>query len=243
MRSESFGLVRTVNVDESATWNRLFLTFDVDWAHDDVLRDTIELVRPYDLPVTWFITHATDMLTDLRGEKDRWDLGIHPNFNPLLDGSGHGSAAEIIERLLMIVPEAKSVRSHSLVQSSILYKLFMSAGLTHDSNDYVPSHSGLALQPFCIENGLVKVPYCFSDELWCIQGGGHAEDFNALLHRDGLLVFDFHPIHVFLNTESLDRYERARQFFQNPKELIKHRYQGYGTRDRLIELLELVNQR
>ena len=53
-------------------------------------------------------------------------------------------------------------------------------------------------------------------------------------------VFDFHPIHVFLNTESLNRYERARPFFQNPKELIKHRYEGYGTRNRFIELLELA---
>ncbi len=242
MKSDSFGLVRTVDVDEPATWNRLFLTFDVDWAHDDVLRDTIELVRPYDLPVTWFITHATDVLADLRGERDRWDLGIHPNFNPLLDGSGQGSAAEIIESLLKIVPEATSVRSHSLVQSSILYKLFMTAGLTHESNDYVPSHSGLKLQPFCIESGLVKVPYCFSDELWCIKGGG-ADDFNALLHRDGMLVFDFHPVHVFLNTEHLDRYEATRPFHRQPAELIKYRYQGYGTRDRLKQLLSLVRGR
>lgn len=50
-------------------------------------------------------------------------------------------------------------------------------------------------------------------------------------------VVDFHPIHVFLNTESLDRYERTRSLHQNPKELIKHRYEGYGTRNRLLELL------
>lgn len=63
-----------------------------------------------------------------------------------------------------------------------------------------------------------------------------------LASRPGLKVFDFHPIHVFLNTESLDRYERTRPLHQNPKELIKHRYQGDGTRSRLIELLELCRQ-
>ena len=58
---------------------------------------------------------------------------------------------------------------------------------------------------------------------------------------NGFHVFDFHPIHVFLNTESLDRYERTRSIHQNPKELIKHRYQGHGTRSWLMELLELAN--
>ena len=60
--------------------------------------------------------------------------------------------------------------------------------------------------------------------------------------RGGLKVFDFHPIHVFLNTESLERYERTRALHHNPKELIKHRYEGYGTRNRLIELLELAKK-
>jgi len=239
MKSNLFGLICSVDVDEPTTWNRLFLTFDVDWAHDEVLRDTIELVRPYDLPITWFITHATDVMDDLRSNQQRWELGVHPNFNPLLDGSGHGTASLILENLLKIVPEAKTVRSHSLVQSSTLYKQFAAFGLTHDSNDYVPSYSGLRPQPFCLENGLVKVPYCFSDELWCIKGGGE-EEFNALLQKEGMLVFDFHPIHVFLNTENLDRYEATRSIHQQPTDLIKHRYQGYGTRDRLKQLLSLV---
>jgi hypothetical protein len=230
-----------VDVGKSATWNRLFLTFDVDWAHDEVLRDTIELIQPYDLPVTWFITHETDVLAILRSEQHRWDLGIHPNFNRLLDGSEQGTAAETLGNLLKIVPGATSVRSHSLVQSSLLYQLFLKFGLTHDSNDYVPSYSGLELKPFCLENGLVKVPYCFSDELWCVKGGD-AEDFKALLNSNGMLVFDFHPIHVFLNTESLDRYEKTRHLHRKPKELIKHRYEGYGTRNRLIELLKLARK-
>jgi len=57
-----------------------------------------------------------------------------------------------------------------------------------------------------------------------------------------LKVLDFHPIHVFLNTESLDRYERTRPLHHNPKELIKHRFEGYGTRNRLLEVLELVEK-
>ncbi len=58
--------------------------------------------------------------------------------------------------------------------------------------------------------------------------------------RGGLKVFDFHPIHVFLNTETLECYERTQTSHHSPNELIKHRCQGYGTRSRLIELLRLV---
>jgi len=53
------------------------------------------------------------------------------------------------------------------------------------------------------------------------------------------MVFDVNSIHEFLNTESLDRYELTRSRHQNLKELIKHRFKGYGTRNRFIDLLRL----
>jgi len=61
-------------------------------------------------------------------------------------------------------------------------------------------------------------------------------------NRPGLKVFDFHPIHVFLNTELLDRYDRTRHLHQKPGELIKHRFDGEGIRIRLLELLALAAQ-
>ena len=83
------------------------------------------------------------------------------------------------------------------------------------------------------------VPYFWEDDVACIDP--NVSEVSSLVRRHGIKVFDFHPIHVFLNTESLDRYERTRPLHQNPKELIKHRFEGYGTRSRLIELLEMVS--
>ncbi|WP_301006259.1 hypothetical protein [Helicobacter sp. UBA3407] len=37
-------------------------------------------------------------------------------------------------------------------------------------------------------------------------------------------IISFHPINLFLNTESLNRYESARSYFQNYEQLKK--YQG-----------------
>ena len=60
-----------------------------------------------------------------------------------------------------------------------------------------------------------------------------------LVIRSGLKVFDFHPIHIFLNTENLKRYDQTRSIHQKPEELIKHRFSGFGVRDQFIKLLEL----
>ena len=40
------------------------LAFDIDWAPDAVLADTLELVAEVGVPVTLFATHATPPLSD-----------------------------------------------------------------------------------------------------------------------------------------------------------------------------------
>ena len=59
-----------------------------------------------------------------------------------------------------------------------------------------------------------------------------------LLSRKGLKVFNFHPIHLFLNTNSLDLYEKARPFFKDYKKLKSIRSNDFGIRDFFIELIE-----
>ena len=83
-----------------------------------------------------------------------------------------------------------------------------------------------------------KVPYFWEDDVACIE-----EDHKSLAELgslSGLKVFDFHPTQVFLNTNNIELYERTRPLHNNPKELIKHRYEKYGTRNRLLELLSFT---
>jgi len=72
---------------------------------------------------TWFVTHDTPLISRLR-TNSKFELGIHPNFDFLIQGEPRngGNAQEVVARLLEIVPEAKSVRSHSMTQSSRLLK-------------------------------------------------------------------------------------------------------------------------
>ena len=49
----------------------------------------------------------------------------------------------------------------------------------------------------------------------------YKEDLKKYLNYKGLKVFDFHPIHIFLNSENMERYNSAREHLQNFEELKK----------------------
>lgn len=186
------------------------------------------------------------MLSDIR-QDENLSIGIHPNFNPLLEGNAaHGkNAEEVVTKLLEIVPEARCVRSHSIAQSSRIHKIFTECGLTHDSNTFIPFGSKNEIIPWTDWNGLIRVPYVWEDDFYCLQDGSgqpELEPREMVMSNLRLLVFNFHPIHVFLNTESLNRYELCRPFHHNFNELKKCRFSGYGTRSRLVDLLDTVSQ-
>ena len=236
----TFSRISSIKPHTTATWKGgVFLSFDMDWAHDEVLADTIKIVRDAGVSSTWFVTHNTPLLPQLRSLSGA-ELGIHPNFNPLLDGPVVGSentAEKVIQKVMSIVPEARVIRSHSLTQNERLVDLFRLSGLTHISNSFVPHGCGFETKPFHIWDEMVVVPHCWQDNVALNMPLPFPTDEE--LHS-GFHVFDFHPIHVFLNTEHLDRYERTRILHRKPGELIKHRYDGEGTRTRLLQLLKLA---
>jgi hypothetical protein len=241
-----FQTISSIKVDDKTTWkDSIFLTLDIDWAHDDVLTYAIELVERADVAATWYVTHDTPLLERLR-QNPKFELGIHPNFNFLLEGDGRNgnNAYEVVNRILSVVPEAKSVRSHHMTQSSGLIELFKKFGLTHDVNQFIPNSLEFNLCPWFLWNGLIRVPYSWEDDIHILYESRtiqseQREPDKLVLNNNGLKVFDFHPIHIFMNTESLERYERTRPLHHKSKELIKHRFDGYGTHSRLINLLKL----
>ena len=130
------------------------------------------------------------------------------------------------------LPEAKSIRSHSMTQNTKLLELFLEAGFTHDVNHFIPHQSKINLKPWRLWNGLIKVPYFWEDDIACLY-----DDFEALSNLgnyNGLKVFDFHPIHIFLNSESMGRYEETRAFHKKPEILSGFKnVENFGSRDAL----------
>jgi len=186
----------------------LYITLDIDWANDEVLEYSAELLNSLEVTATIFVTHATPVLGRLR-EKG-FELGIHPNFNHLLEGMEGATAARVIHDLKDAVPEAVSVRSHSVLSSIQLSQDFRDAGFTHESNYFVPSHSGITLLPYEQPEGLIQTPYNWGDYSSCQTGWKVTPD--EYLECPGLKVMNFHPIHLYLNTDDLSLYHQAKGY-------------------------------
>ena len=231
----AFSNLSKIVPNEKETWgDKTFLTFDVDWAHDEIIEDCFNLVSSYTVPSTWFVTHQFSLLSVLTDD-NKVELGIHPNFNNILFSETNKTSFEIIQEILSIVPGSKSIRSHSLTQNERLIDLFHEFGLSHISNFFIPHSAKIDVAPFYLWDNMIMVPHFWQDNVSIKMDLDFPIEENFL---SGFRVFNFHPIHVFLNTESLELYEKTRSIHNNPKELIKFRHNGTGVRSQLINLLE-----
>ena len=74
------GKINLIEVENIATWHdKNFLTIDIDWAHDEIIYDTICLVEKTGVRATWFVTHETCCLK-LAERKGSFFIGSHRNF-------------------------------------------------------------------------------------------------------------------------------------------------------------------
>jgi hypothetical protein len=238
----SFSKISTIVPNKQETWEKkVFLTFDLDWAHDEVISDTIDLLDQSEVSSTWFVTHKSSVLEKL-SKQENVELGIHPNFSIAFNQSNkiNKKPEKVLNDLLDIVPDAKSVRSHSLFHSERLVDDFNEFGLSHISNCFIPYGSGLDIRPFSIWEDMVMVPHCWQDNV-ALRMNLPFPNKSELLKSH--FVFNFHPIHIFLNTEKIERYESTRPFHQNPDKLISRRFNGVGTRTLLIDLLKVLKDR
>ena len=221
----------------------VYITMDMDWANDGVLADTIALVDSLNIPVCMFVTHDTPMLAKLR-EDPLFTLGIHPNYLPLLkiNGTTEKSYADIMADMAALVPEAKIIRCHALVDATPILGLAKSNGFLADMNLFIPFSSGITLHPFSHFSGLKRLPFFYEDDAWTLETG-HASPEEHML-SDGLKIFNFHPIHLYLNTEKMERYNWAKVHyhdFEMLKPSVNHGPE-FGARDFLLNLKELADR-
>ena len=112
---------------------KIYLTFDIDWAPDETIKEISDQLINANIKSTWFVTHKTPVLEILRERDDLFSLGIHPNF---MKGSTQGnSEEEILKNLMNIVPEARVIRTHGIFQyGSLLSKIVDVTSIKIDSS-------------------------------------------------------------------------------------------------------------
>lgn len=213
----------------------IFLTFDEDWACDGVLDFFYQMIDNMDLRVTFHVTHRSEILLKFIND-ERIELGIHPNFNLQLNGEMKCSKEEIINDLLDIIPDAKVLRSHSLVSSTPLSSLFSEKGIKYELNNYIPPLPGNVMSFWRFGN-ITRVPFIFEDDLYMSETFKPPVDYYLGNDFNMPLVFNFHPIHLFLNCEDISRYNNAKKFYKDFNMLKQHVNPNYGIKSFFEELV------
>ncbi|PCI42148.1 MAG: hypothetical protein COB46_01140 [Rhodospirillaceae bacterium] len=79
---------------------------------------------------------------------------------------------------------------------------------------------------------------------WQDQGDGPFSEamIERALDDDGIYVFDFHPIHLLLNTPNRDYYFSVRDRFKAGEDIRKLAFDGTGTLDFFIRLQEAMRR-
>lgn len=183
------------------------ITFDIEWAPDFAIQYCLELLDRFNVKATFFATHRTDYNKEII--KKGHILGIHPNFLP---SSSHGNEVkEIINNCLNFSPDAWCMRSHSLVQSSpLLHDIFKQyPQLTLDVSLFMHRSNFAHLVKWDFYGvEFDRLLYNWEDDAeFSKQRFSDSDD----LFFGKLTVYDFHPIHVYLNSSNGTEYASLKE--------------------------------
>jgi hypothetical protein len=218
------------------------LTLDLDWAPDVAIDFVSRELVQRGVRATWLVTHRSAAVERLEEHSDLFELGIHPNFLP---GSTHGSTLEgVLDHCMGLVSGAVTMRTHGLYQSSMLLDLVLErTPLEVDLSLFLPRANHVA--PVLLQRAagrLVRIPYVWEDdfEMDCRQPSWQLE---PLLAGQGLKVLDLHPVHVFLNSPTMDNYRLVKSLRQELHEcrwdeLQRLMQPGDGPRTFFLEVVD-----
>ncbi len=223
------------------------LTLDVDWAPDCAIDYVAQILIERNVKATWFVTHRSEAIEKLEEHSDLFELGIHPNF---LDGSTHGkSEDEVLAHIKEIVPNAITMRTHGLYQStSFLIKANVKYGIDIDVSLFLPRAPNLI--PHLIQwHGakLWRIPYFWEDDSEMFEDHSLWNLLDEKLCVPGMKIFDFHPIHIALNSNKFSLYNDLKQI--KPLKdwsldfINAHTNKSSGARTTFLELTEKLSGR
>jgi hypothetical protein len=187
----------------------LAITFDIDWAPDWAVALCGDICAKAGSVATFFVTHKSDVLAKLQASG--MELGVHPNFLP---NSTHGrDVSTVLNHILGVVPQARCMRTHSLVQSTPIFAEVVShTNIETDVSLLLPLHKHLkpVIQyPVEGRRPLLRLPYFWEDDLASFDP---IWDWASEIEHgpDQLEIYDFHPIHIALNLNKMDEYRRLK---------------------------------
>ncbi len=207
---------------------------DTDWCHEEVLQYALKLFRENNLPCTVFATgHYASLTLHSSAELE---IGLHPNFNETTIAGYEGT----LRALRQHYPHAEGVSCHAMTSSTPLLNLVKQYGFTYDRN--LLCYKIPKIAAFRHYNGLWRLPVFWEDDIWFTVEAGVPFDESLLAHEDFRYIFNFHPIHLYLNTESTAHYQAFKPLQHQPEALANYVGMGYGARSYFLELVSHIKK-
>lgn len=220
----------------SQSQTKFHLTFDIDWAPDFAIEEILVMLRVKNTKATFFVTPPSDIVQNILN--DGHEVGLHPNFLP--NSSQGGSVEEVMDYLLNIYPEATSIRMHSLVQSSpLLHRIFSTyTQLKIDLSILTYRLPLVARSQWNLEDlSFTRINYNWEGDL-AFYDDSFMWDQKEFFSKS--IIFDFHPIHVALNSSNNNSYGNLKKdlagesLFQISKnQVLEFRSDSIGANDYL----------
>ena len=215
----------------------IIMTFDTDHMTENMMAVFLNEIVPKALPATFFCYKVFDCLVGASQE-----VAMHPSF---AEGEAWLPATRKLQTALAdkhdVVP--RGLRPHSLMSSQRYVVDLNGLGFEYISSISVPSAVDIAC--FRYPWGPVEIPVRYMDnmDLWardkthqttaCFEPRIIADAVTA----KGVFCFDFHPVHIYLNTSRFEDYEEwvkaGRPELSRPIERA-----AYGTRDFFFDVCE-----
>lgn len=229
------------------TENVICITTDIDWASEYAIEQTLNLFKDYNIPITAFATHESNILTSRANEGDYIDLAIHPNF--LVNSTQGNTINEIVDYCMKIVPDSRCVRCHRWYSSNDIYDIFVKKGILYDSNECTLLDS---ISPYFHRSGILRFPTYFEDGSYILHNGNlnFKDIVSKYFDKPGLKVIDLHPMHLMLNTPYFKYTRKIKDELSSEQwnnldetDIEKLKYNGIGITKFIIELFEFIKKK
>lgn len=213
------------------------LSFDTDHMNEARMEEFLA-EETWPGGATFFCTQPYECLSRLGGV----ELAPHPFL------TGERNWLTELKKKRAEFPQASGWRSHSCVFSHTLAEWISCNGYLYASTH--DSFGEARIRPSRHLWGVWHVPIYYMDNLDFSRNRFAPERNERPFARslietacrpDGLYVFDFHPIHLMLNTPDPDWYSRRRTAFLAGDSISALRYDGYGARSFFVDLVAAMN--
>ncbi len=216
----------------------IVLSFDTDHMTDNMMGLFLSECLPSEVPTTFFCTQRYSELAKRRNA----EIALHPVLDHTHDWKS------ITEGMIADIGSTEGVsgiRAHSCAYQQKYGVLLSELGLHYVSQVTLPFEC--EVEPFMHPWGIWEIPIRYMDnmDMWASERSGlTARKFSvkvleAAISSKTPFCFDFHPVHILLNTSCMEDYARWAEAGR-PEISALARNRNYGVRDYFNDLLQLA---